>query len=80
MVKTVKTAHTVATDYGVFPVPRSVAIVMDAAKKRNDGSFDKRTAAYRFLRRYQNIADAIAMSAYMRCQVPVFPEASALSD
>lgn len=68
--------HVMLTDYGVYPLPRSVAAVMDAAKVRRDGDYDMRTAAGRFMRHYERSANKIAEVAYVKGVEPVMPDAN----
>lgn len=63
------------TDYGVYPLPKSVGIVYDAAKLRRDGTRDRRTAASRFLDRYEAVAQRIAADAFLNNEDPKMPEA-----
>lgn len=69
------TRHEIETDFGVFAVPASVAIVLNAAKVRADGELDRRTAAAWFLSRYLETANEIAKLAYSTGAQPVMPEA-----
>ncbi len=68
--------YTVQTNFGAYAVPPSVKIVIKSAKRRDDGTLDRRTAAYRFLMRYQHTAELVARAAYVQGISPKMPEAS----
>ena len=72
-----KTIAMLDTDFGTYPVPKSVGIVILAVRKRRDGQPDMRTAAGRFLERYRDVANEVAAEAYAAGVEPVMPEASA---
>jgi hypothetical protein len=66
----------VHTDFGAYPVPQSVATILDESKKRADGRLDERTAAGVFMRRYERLANLVAEKAFVCGCEPLMPEAS----